>query len=80
MHTRRKNRHLYYNGLLLCPNHDKLFDLGYISFDEHENILISHLLNQNNQIFLSINHQMKIKLNEQNQPYLTYHRNHIFQK
>ena len=31
--------------------YDKLFDLGYISFDEHENILISHLLNQNNQIF-----------------------------
>jgi predicted restriction endonuclease len=29
------------NGLLLCPNHDKLFDKGFISFDSNGSILIS---------------------------------------
>ena len=30
-----------HNGLLMCPNHDKLFDRGYISFDDTGRILIS---------------------------------------
>ena len=29
------------NGLLLCPNHDKVFDQGFISFDDKGEILIS---------------------------------------
>lgn len=29
------------NGLLLCPNHDALFDKGYIRFDDDGTILIS---------------------------------------
>ena len=29
------------NGLLLCPNHDKLFDGGWISFADNGNIIIS---------------------------------------
>ena len=36
------------NGLLLCPNHDKLFDLGYISFQEDGQITISDKLDETN--------------------------------
>lgn len=32
------------NGLLLCPDHDELFDKGYISFDQKGKILISNYL------------------------------------
>lgn len=32
------------NGFLLCPNHDALFDSGYISFDENGTIMISEEL------------------------------------
>ena len=37
-----------HNGLLMCPNHDKLFDRGYISFDDTGRILISEKLDDNN--------------------------------
>ncbi|ARF66915.1 hypothetical protein B7C51_02510 [Paenibacillus larvae subsp. pulvifaciens] len=33
-----------YNGLLLCPNHDKLFDQGLITFTDEGKIIISSLL------------------------------------
>ena len=46
------------NGLLLCPNHDKLFDLGYISFDDDGNILISNLVDKNTTVFMNINYEM----------------------
>lgn len=36
----------YHNGLLLCRNHDFLFDQGYISFSENGNIMIAHALKE----------------------------------
>jgi hypothetical protein len=33
-----------YNGLLLCPNVDHLFDRGYISFGDDGTILVSPLI------------------------------------
>ncbi len=69
-----------YNGLLLCPNHDKLFDLGYISFNDDGKILISHLLNSENRILLNINEYDSIKLYSGNLKYMKYHRENIFQK
>ncbi|WP_373691251.1 HNH endonuclease [Peribacillus frigoritolerans] len=38
----------FYNGLLLCPSHDAVFDSGYISFDSEGNIIISELLDKEN--------------------------------
>lgn len=35
-----------YNGLLLLPNYDKLFDLGYISFNSKGKIMYSRLLDK----------------------------------
>lgn len=64
------------NGLLLCPNHDKLFDLGFISFDENGEILISDELNEKN----LVSEDMKIPVNKDNSKYLEYHRNNIFKK
>ena len=66
------------NGLIMCPNHDKLFDRGFITFNEDGEIMISSLLDSNDQIFLNANKSMRIDLTEKNRKYMEYHRNQIF--
>ena len=66
------------NGLLLCPNHDKLFDKGYISFDDEGKILISKSLSKNNLVFMNIHSDMKINLSDKEKEYMKYHRENIF--
>jgi putative restriction endonuclease len=66
------------NGLILCPNHDALFDKGYISFDDDGKILISDSLDEATKVFLNINEIMKIKMNEEQQIYMKWHRENIY--
>lgn len=66
------------NGLLLWPNHDKLFDGGWISFDDDGTIMISDSMQQNDRVFMNIREDMKIELSEGNRKYLSFHRNNIF--
>ncbi len=66
------------NGLLLCPNHDKLFDQGYISFNDNGKIMISEELDEMNRLFVNVNDNMKLSLNRGNIKYMKYHREHIF--
>lgn len=65
-----------YNGFLLLPNYDKLFDKGLISFDENGCIIISDQLK--NYEILGINSNIKIDLKTENIVYLEYHRNVVF--
>ena len=66
------------NGLLLCPNHDRLFDQGFISFDDTGKIIISSLMNETNRIFLNINDEMAIDLNSKTKEFMRYHREKIY--
>ncbi|MGF9888809.1 HNH endonuclease [Priestia megaterium] len=66
------------NGLLLCPNHDALFDKGHISFDEDGLILISDSLDKHSKIFLNINETMNIRMKERQRQYMRWHRENIF--
>ncbi|WP_228123009.1 HNH endonuclease [Priestia megaterium] len=66
------------NGLLLCPNHDALFDKGHISFDEDGLILISDSLDKHSKIFLNINETMNIRMKERQKQYMRWHRENIF--
>lgn len=68
------------NVLLLCPNHDVLFDLGFISFDPDGNILISENLNSENRIFNNVIEKFKIGMNKEKQKYMKWHREHIYKK
>lgn len=72
------------NGLLLCPNHDKLFDRGYISFNAIDgNLLISNLLDENSKRIIglhSITGLSKDVFNEKMSKYLIYHNNEVFKK
>lgn len=67
-----------YNGLLLCPNHDKLFDRGYISFDDDGRIMISKVLSENNRVFLNINSDNSIEMDDITKSYMKYHREKVF--
>lgn len=66
------------NGLLLCPNHDALFDKGYISFDEGGTILISNSLDGDTKIFLNIKETIKINMIESQRHYMKWHRENLF--
>ncbi|MFP9128554.1 HNH endonuclease [Niallia sp. BSM11] len=63
-----------HNGLLLCPNHDALFDKMYITFDETGNIMVKQSLDEATKILLNINERMHINMNEQQQNYMNWHR------
>jgi len=70
-----------YNGLLLAPNLDKLFDLGLISFDDNGKILISSKLSPNNMMSLAVNNVMRLcKIDDKHKRYIAYHRERVFNK
>lgn len=62
------------NGFLMCPNHDKLFDKGYITFDDDGKIIISDRLTESDKVLLNVNDRMHIELTEGNKKYLKFHR------
>jgi putative restriction endonuclease len=66
------------NGLLLCPNHDALFDKGFISFDDDGNILITDSLDEATKVFLNVSETMKIGLNGIQKQYMKWHRENVY--
>lgn len=67
-----------FNGLLLLPNLDKVFDLGYVSFEDSGKILISGELEELETI--GINGDMKVRLLMESKKYLKYHRDEVFRR
>lgn len=68
----------YFNGLLLCPNHDALFDKGYISFNDNGKIIISDNLELSIKKLMDLNDKIKISLDHRHIKYLTWHRENVF--
>ncbi len=62
------------NGLLLCPNHDFLFDSLLISFDNNSEIMISETLSQENKRGFRINKHLKVDLSPEKEVYMNRHR------
>ena len=69
-----------FNGLMLAPNIDALFDSGLITFDADGTIKISPKIDLENQKRLGISPDMKLKIEPESQKYFEYHRNHVFQR
>ena len=69
-----------FNGLMLAPNIDRLFDNGLITFDTDGTIKISPTIDSENQKRLGISPDMKLKIRPESEKYFEYHRNHVFQK
>ena len=62
------------NGLLLCANHDKLFDQHLISFDNQGMIMISEELKNIDLDKININQSLQIDTNDQIENYMSFHR------
>lgn len=69
-----------YNGLLLCPGHDGVYDRGYISFNDDGTIILSKYLSEENKTRFNITDDIKIGLEPEHSEYLEYHRNSVFRK
>lgn len=70
-----------YNGLLLVPNLDSLFDKGYISFSDNGDIIISSKIGVIEYDSLGINAKMQLRfVLDEHKAFLKYHRENIFIK
>ena len=69
-----------FNGLMLAPNIDALFDSGLITFETDGTIKISPKIDPENQKRLGIFPDMQLKIEPESEKYFEYHRNHVFQK
>lgn len=63
-----------FNGLLLLPNYDKLFDHGYMSFMPNGKVVYSHLLAENDKRALKLAENLSLlHVESQHKHYLKYH-------
>lgn len=69
-----------FNGLMLAPHIDALFDKGLITFDTDGTIKIHPTIDPENQKRLGISPDMQLKIKPESEEYFEYHRNHVFQK
>lgn len=77
--SNEKERLDLYNGLLLIPNLDSLFDSGLITFGNNGMIRISPKLNEQQSKILGVSDCLKLKkIALEHLPYLEYHREHVF--
>lgn len=67
-----------FNGLLLLPNIDKIFDLGFISFSDKGKIIVSDYLEEPEN--LGVNKNMYLNLENPHLQYMKYHRDKIYER
>lgn len=68
------------NGLLLCANHDLLYDKHLISFDENKKVIISPLLKDSDLNLLNIYKDLYINVPDKAMQYISYHREKFNEK
>ena len=67
------------NGIMLSPLYDKLFDKGFISFEENGDLLVSDWLSPQNRERISFDYSLvDLHLNDERKKYLEYHRENVF--
>lgn len=69
-----------FNGLLLAPNADALFDSGFITFEASGKIRLSSHISEEECENLGIGSDAKIPLHKRHQPYLKFHKKKIFKR
>ena len=68
-----------YNGLLLIPDYDFLFDIGYISFKNNGSILISQRLSPFARKVFDVHSDLELrKIFPENKEFLDFHLNEVF--
>lgn len=68
-----------FNGLLLLPNLDKLFDMGYMTFLPNGKAVYSERLSQNDKLLLGVKEgDALLRVDERHKNYLKYHNDKCF--
>lgn len=68
------------NGLLLCANHDLLFDSGLISFTDSGNLLLSKRISDTDLRILNLSRGHKITIDKGKEKYMEWHRKNKFKE
>ena len=66
------------NGLIMTPTYHKLFDMGFISFNDNGTILISPFLSNMNKQRLNLVDNRQYRIPRDCAPYLAYHRANVY--
>lgn len=67
-----------YNGFLMCPNHDYLFDRGLVTIDEYGSVIVSKQVIPNQIKLFNIPDKINIPIEIAHKKYLDYHRINIY--
>ena len=68
-----------FNGLLLLPNYDKLFDLGLMTFNKHGEAVYSRLLSNEDRQIMRLSNDLRLrKIDSNHCVYLEYHNDNCF--
>ena len=67
-----------FNGLLLSPNMDALFDNGFVSFEDDGTLLMSRNITREGLAALGCKPDLRLKFDHRHAKYLQYHRSTIF--
>ena len=73
-----KERVNIYNGFLFCPDHNALYDAGYITFSKDGNIIITDYINDSNREKFRIDENIKIEIKPEHIEYLEWHKKNVF--
>ena len=66
------------NGLVMTPTYHSLFDLGFISFKDNGELLVSPFLSNMNKQRLNLSDNKQYRIPTNCAKYLEYHRNNVF--
>ena len=68
------------NAFLFCPNHEVLFEKGFISFSSTGKVLVSPFLAETSRLFMNVQDNFYIKMTAAQVDYIKYHRDKVFKK
>jgi len=68
------------NGIIMTPTYHLLFDLGFISFKDNGDLIISPFLSNSNAKRLNLINGKNYRLEKGSEKYLKYHRDNILNK
>lgn len=66
------------NGLIMTPTYHKLFDMGFISFNDNGSLLVSPFLSNMNKQRLNLEDNKLYRIPRECSKYLAYHRTYVY--
>lgn len=69
-----------WNGFSMTPTIHTLFDIGYLSFNDKGEMILSDFLRNMDRKKLNLDKTVRVALNQNHLPYLKWHNEHTFRK